>query len=114
MELVIEVYKLTKQFPQEERYGLASQMERAAVSDASNIAEGYNRQHRGEYVQFLSISYGSCAELGTQLEIAQRLPHLAHLDYKRAVSLLDEVMRMLWSMITKLKQPDRPKSNPVP
>lgn len=104
IELIIEIYRLTKQFPKEEKYGLASQMERAAVSTASNIAEGYNRQHLGEYVHFLSISFGSCAELDTQITVAQKLPHLLRLDYTRAIQLLGEVSKMLRSMIEKMDQ----------
>lgn len=63
--LVSETYKITKDFPREERYGLAQQMRRAAISIPSNIAEGYGRSHRAEYKQFLSMAYGSLAELET-------------------------------------------------
>jgi len=73
MEVVEDVYRLTKQFPQHERYALANQMQRAAVSVPSNIAEGYTRDHRREYLQFLSVAQSSLAELDTQLEIAGRL-----------------------------------------
>ena len=77
MDLVEEVYCLTKAFPRHEVYGLASQMRRAAVSIPSNIAEGYARQHRKEYLQHLSIAQASLAELDTQLEIAARLGYLS-------------------------------------
>ncbi len=65
IEIVDLVYEITKKFPNEERYGLATQMQRAAVSIPSNIAEGFARQHTKEYQQFCYISLGSCAELET-------------------------------------------------
>jgi four helix bundle protein len=77
MDLVEETYGLTGAFPAHERYGLTSQMRRAAVSIPSNIAEGYARRHRGEYVQHLAISEGSLAELETQFEIASRLGYIS-------------------------------------
>ncbi len=73
MSLVVEVYKLTKELPKSEVYGLASQMTRAAVSIPSNIAEGYRRGTKNEFHHFLTISYGSGAELETQLEIFKRV-----------------------------------------
>lgn len=102
MALVVEIYKMTKQFPKNEEYGLSSQMQRAAVSIPSNIAEGQKRSHLPEYLQFLSISYGSGAELETQIEICKKLPHLEKFDYSKAESLLEEVMRMLNVLISKL------------
>lgn len=73
MDLTMEVYKLTSGFPDSERFGLVNQMRRASVSIPSNIAEGYARSGRGEYLQFLSHSRGSCADLQTQLLIAKGL-----------------------------------------
>jgi four helix bundle protein len=70
IEIVDMVYTMTGTFPKEERYGLTTQMQRAAVSIASNIAEGFARQHTKEYQQFCYIALGSCAELETQLIIA--------------------------------------------
>lgn len=61
--LVLEIYRITKDFPKFEIYGLAQQMRRAAVSIPSNIAEGYGRKHKTEYRQFLSVAYGSLSEL---------------------------------------------------
>lgn len=101
MELVIAVYELTEQFPQEEIYGLTSQMRRSAVSIPSNIAEGRFRGTKKDYLQFLRISYGSGAELETQIEIAKRLPNLKNLDYLKVDILLEEVMKMLNVMIRK-------------
>ena len=73
MDLVTQVYKLTQFFPREEQYGLTSQMRRAAVSVPSNIAEGHARESSKEYLNHLSITQGSLAELQTQIEIAARL-----------------------------------------
>lgn len=75
VDLVEQVYLLTQQFPKHEMYGLASQMQRAAVSIPSNIAEGHTRTHSKEYLHHLSIARGSLAELQTQLEIALRLKY---------------------------------------
>ncbi len=77
MELVEDAYSLGRLLPASERYGLVSQIQRAAVSIPSNIAEGHTRQHRGEYVQHLSIAQGSLAELDTQLEISVRLDYVS-------------------------------------
>ena len=73
MDLVVEIYKLTKNFPKSEIYGLTSQMKRCAVSIPSNIAEGRRRGSRKDYRHFLIIAYGSGAELETQIEIVKRL-----------------------------------------
>ena len=80
--LVTEVYSATSSFPRNELFGLTRQMQRAAVSIPSNIAEGYARQHRKEYLQFLAIAQGSLAELETQLEIAFQLEYL---DFDRLI-----------------------------
>mgnify|MGYP001582939787 FL=1 len=105
MQLVLSVYELTEKFPREEIFGLVSQMRRASVSIPSNIAEGRLRSYRKEYRQFLLNSFGSGGELETQIEIAKQLPKTKDLDYSKTCSLLDEVMRMLNSMINKLKIP---------
>ena len=103
MDLVTEIYNLTEKFPKSEKYGLASQMQRAAVAIPSNIAEGQKRNHCKEFLQFLYISYGSGAELETQIEICKRLYNLRNLDYNKAESLLNETMRMLNVLISSLK-----------
>jgi four helix bundle protein len=103
VELVVEVYKLTRQFPREEMYGLTSQIRRAAVSIPSNIAEGRMRGYRKELRQFLLTAYGSGGELETQIVIAKRLPRVQQLDYSTVDALLLEVMKMLNKMIASLR-----------
>ena len=109
IELVIEIYVLTDRFPIEESYGLTSQMRRAAVSIPSNIAEGRFRGTKNDFLHFLRIAYSSGAELETQLEIAEKLPKTKSLNYNRADSLLEEVMRMLNAMIKNFN-PNKLKS----
>lgn len=100
INLVEKVYILTSKFPKTETYGLAIQMQRAAVSIPSNIAEGQKRKGLIEYLQFLRIANGSAAELETQVIIANRL--YSKLDYSEINSLLDEVQKMLNVLIQKL------------
>jgi four helix bundle protein len=76
MNLVTIIYEITKQFPEDERYGLTSQMRRAAVSIPSNIAEGSARNSQKVLVQFIDVAIGSSAELETQIEIAIRLKYI--------------------------------------
>lgn len=95
IELVALVYRVTERFPKSELFGLTSQMRRAAVSIPSNLAEGYARKHRAEYLQFVRIAYGSGAELETQLIITKKLGFASDKDLITVVSLLDEIMRML-------------------
>jgi four helix bundle protein len=102
IELVIEIYALTDQFPSSEKFGLISQMQRCAVSIPSNIAEGRYRGTRKDYLHFLRIAFGSGAELETQIEISKRLPQTKQLDFSKAELLLQEIMKMLNSMIQKL------------
>lgn len=103
MELADEIYKLTKKFPDEERYSLVSQMRRSAISIPSNIAEGYRRNSKGSYIQFLLVAYGSGGELETQIEICKRNLNLNQNEYEKAENLLEEVMKMLNSLISKLR-----------
>ncbi len=101
VELAKQVYILTHQFPPEERFGLVSQMQRAAVSIPSNIAEGKLRGSSKEFTHFLRIAFGSGGELETQIEIAKRLPKTMMLDFMPVETLLNEIMRMLNAMISK-------------
>jgi len=101
MQLVVAVYEITGQFPPEERFGLTSQMRRAAVSIPSNIAEGRFRGSKKDYLQFLRIAYSSGAEHETQVEIAKRLPKTKNLSYSNVDNLLLEVMKMLNAILRK-------------
>jgi len=94
MDLVTTVYKLTKSFPKSEVYGLASQMQRAAVSVPSNIAEGQGLKQTQAYARHLAIANGSLTELETQLEIARRLGYLTAED-EPVIDRAGEVGRML-------------------
>ncbi len=101
IELVNEIYNITKKLPKTEVYILTSQMQRAGISIPSNIAEGYRRNHRAEFIQFLAIAISSTAELETQIIICkQQYPVF---DYSKAELLIDEIQRMLYVMISKLK-----------
>ncbi|HUA87050.1 MAG TPA: four helix bundle protein [Bryobacteraceae bacterium] len=94
MDLVEEVYKITKRFPKEELYGLTNQLRRAAVSIPSNIAEGQSRGSR-DFVRFLSIAHGSLSETETQMEIAVRLGYAKRTDLARFAGLAAEVGRLI-------------------
>lgn len=99
IQLVATVYKLTNQFPKEEVFGLSSQMKRSAVSIPSNIAEGSKRGSKKDFTHFLTMAYGSGAELETQIEIAKILAFGEKLNYSNVENLLGEVMKMLNKMI---------------
>lgn len=103
MDLTAEVYRLTKNLPKEELYGLTNQLRRAAVSIPSNIAKGSEQFSAKEYLRFLSIACGSVAEVETELLICVKLEYLTQEDTKAALSLQNEVERMLNSTITKLR-----------
>lgn len=102
MKLVTDVYASTRTFPSVERYGLALQLRRAAVSVAANIAEGNGRLHRKEYIHHLSIAPGSLRETETLLEIARRLKYVGPADTSAANEMIDHVGRMLTRMIKSL------------
>ena len=94
MDLVTEIYRLTRAFPKEELYGLTSQIRRAAVSVPSNIAEGHALKQTPAYLRHLAIASGSLAELQTQLQIASRLGYLSRAN-TAVFSKAEEVSRML-------------------
>ena len=103
IELTVEIYKLTAGFPDSERFGLTSQIRRATVSVASNIAEGYGRSTKGEYVLFLGHARGSAAEVETQLVIAKALGYGVPQLLGRSEKLCGEVSRMLHAMLKTLQ-----------
>lgn len=95
MDLVTDIYKLTSAFPTEERFGLASQTRRAAVSIPSNIAEGHGRKASGAYLNHLSIALGSLMELETQTQIALRLGFINQDETSALLGRTDEIGKML-------------------
>ena len=99
MDLVEEVYRLLKDLPVEERFALTDQMRRAVISIPSNIAEGHGRQTEKEFKQFLSISKGSASEIETQLLICERLGYLTESQIAKALSLCQEIRKMLMKLI---------------
>ncbi|HAD81642.1 MAG: four helix bundle protein [Candidatus Edwardsbacteria bacterium RIFOXYD12_FULL_50_11] len=103
-KLCIEIYKITKAFPSQENFGLTSQIRRCSVSIPSNIAEGYARKNRKEYIQFLYTANGSLAELQTQLMLSKDIGYLKENDFTSLYSLSQEIGRMLWKMIVGLRQ----------
>jgi len=101
MEAAREVYRLVPRLPKEETYGMRSQITRAAVSIAANIAEGWTRETRGDKAQFLAIAQGSLAEVETLLTLCEDLGWFPAEQTKALRGLLDEVSRMLTSMRQK-------------
>ncbi len=98
MTLVLDVYRITETFPEVERFGLTSQLRRAAVSVASNIAEGHARTTRGEYKNFLSIARGSVVEVEVQLTLAEQLGYVQSPALASALDHCDAVSRMITNM----------------
>jgi four helix bundle protein len=104
IQLATSIYRLTGDFPREEIYGLTSQMRRAAVSIASNIAEGQGRLSAGEFKQFLGMARGSGFELQTQIEIARSLGMGTATSIDQAESLSLEVTKMINGLLKSLRQ----------
>ena len=104
VELSLAVYKLTAEFPDAERYGLTNQLRRASVSVASNIAEGYGRSTKGEYILFLGHARGSNHELQTQLLIARDLKFGSAVLHQKAEAFSEEVGKMLVVLMQKLRK----------
>ncbi|WP_291836379.1 four helix bundle protein [Brevundimonas sp.] len=98
------IYEATAHWPRDERFGLISQVRRAAVSVASNIAEGSARQSTGELVQFLGIAKGSLAEAETQLLLAERLSYLGRADARTLLLASSDINRMLVALSASLKR----------
>jgi len=103
MELVCDIYEVTRNFPDSERYGLTSQMRRSAVSVPSNIAEGWSRNSARSFISYLNIATGSMSELLTQLEIARRINYISdektiHLNLKGI-----EISKMLYMLTKKIE-----------
>ena len=103
VDLVTCCYALTKLLPRSETYGLAGQIQRAAVSIPANIAEGHGREHLGDYLRHLSIANGSLMELETHLLIAQKLNYVSEHDVDDMLAQSGEVSRLLSGLTIKLR-----------
>ena len=113
MELVLELYKLTDCFPKSEIYCLAPQIRRSAISMPANITEGRRRNGKKDFSIFLTTAYSSGAELETLIKISKQLPFSQNLDFSSACDLLSQSMKMLNSMISKLKANEAKKLTKV-
>ena len=101
IDFVVSIYRLTKSFPSDEKFGLISQLRRAAVSIPSNIAEGAARKNTKEFIQFLYHSLGSASEIETQIELAKRLNFID--NTKEIDKALHEIIYLLTALIKSLK-----------
>jgi four helix bundle protein len=110
MDLVVEIYRLANLLPQEELFGLTSQLRRAVVSIPANIAEGHGRLHRGDYRHHLSIARGSLMEVETLIQIAVRVDYLDRDQIKPAWAKLQATGRLLNGLIRSLKENGGQKS----
>lgn len=102
MVFVGRIYKATSFFPKEEIYGLASQLRRASVSVPSNIAEGFCRASKKDFRKFLYVSFGSCAEIITQLLIANRLEMICLKESEELLNEIEQISKMIMGLIKKL------------
>lgn len=107
MRLCTDMYKVTAKLPDTEKFGLISQMRRAAVSVPANIAEGYQRQHDNELRQFLHISLGSLAELETYLHLCGDMDLLSQPSVTSLLAQSDEVGKMLRGLVAKTRESAR-------
>ena len=103
MDFVVEVYEATNSFPDREKYGLSSQLQRAAVSIPSNVAEGHSRASTREYLHHISIAMGSLSELETQLLIAARLGYISAEQISAFVETSDHLGRQLRNLQKSLR-----------
>ena len=113
MDLVTHVYRVARDFPPEEKFGLVSQLQRAAVSIPANIAEGHGRKSTGAYLNHISIANGSLMEVETLAQIASRLGYLTQEQIKDVLSRTDEIGKMLSGLHRSLN-PQSSVPNPAP
>ncbi len=104
MELAESTYKLCSLIPETERFGLISQMQRAAVSIPSNIAEGHGRNSNNEFIRFLQIANGSKCELQTQILLCEKIGYLKREDTKQILLLSESIGKMIYSLCQSLNQ----------
>jgi len=103
IDYVVKVYAITNNFPKEEKFNLTSQMQRAATSIPSNIAEGAGRDSNNSFKQFLTISIGSAHELETQMIISKRLCYMSEDQFKELIDELTGIQKMLYALHGSLK-----------
>lgn len=106
-KLALGIYRITKKYPKEEIYGLISQMRRSSVSIPCNIAEGYRRGHRKEYIQFLHMAHGSCGELETLLSLSYDLAMIDRDTFEELYPMQEEISRLLRGLILSLIKPKK-------
>ena len=104
MDFVVAIYRITEQFPKEEKFGLTSQLRRAAVSVAANVAEGAAKTSVKDFRRYLSNSQGSTSEIETELLIALRLNYLDEADFRLLSRDLDDVGRMITGLSRSLQR----------
>ena len=102
-DLAHKVYKLTKQFPKEELFGITSQIRRAALSIVLNLIEGFARGRDKEYLHFLQISYGSLKETKYLIYFCYKEQYLPEEDYKEILEISEELGKMIWKRMKNLK-----------
>ncbi|AFK06868.1 S23 ribosomal protein [Mesotoga prima MesG1.Ag.4.2] len=104
IDFVVDIYKTTESFPESEKFGLISQLRRAAVSLPSNLAEGSGRNGRKELINFLHLARGSLFEIGTQLEISHRLRFVSQENYAKLEERRATIQRMMNALISSLRK----------
>ena len=104
VDLSVRIYDATKSFPQEEAFGMTSQIRRSAISIPSNIAEGYGRSSQADFARFLKIASGSLYELQTQLEISKKIKYITSEQFDNIWNLSIEIGKMLSSLISKIQK----------
>ncbi len=102
IELVEEIYRISKEFPKEELYGIVNQIRRSAVSLPSNIAEGFVRYHNKEFKQFLFIALASSAEVEAQLIVSNKLKYITKRKLDELSNRIDKLNRMIMALIKRL------------
>ena len=103
VDFAIDIYKMTENFPKKETYALSDQMQRAAVSIPSNIAEGCSRRSSKEFAHFLEVSLGSSYEVETQLEIAVRLGYVKDTDFNKAINNVQSIEKRITGLIQTIR-----------
>jgi four helix bundle protein len=100
---VLNIYKITKTYPKDERYGLISQMRKSAISITANIAEGHGKRYLGEYIRFVSTAIGSCNELGVYLNLSRDFHYLNNNEFYKLNANHEEISKMLFGLRRSLE-----------